>query len=234
MDEVLLDFAKLNVDNDKKVEPQLKTEDFGKIFEMAICLLYSIPFDGKFKYSITDSESLIQRLLRLKDHVVVTRHIAKRGNRYDFLLDHDDKYLSAKTNKNGAKVCPQVIGQPSQKKFKEFFKLHIDLSLDGIKEFINESLNEILEKYFEYTFDCDIIYYNKPKDILLLIKQQPPINFTECHLSKNPSSWRESSTVKYNNTSIGEFQIQNHRDCIKFRWDFLKLLSVFSIPATTL
>ena len=40
----------------------LKTEDLGKIFEMAICLLYEIPFDGKYKYSMEESNIIKTRI----------------------------------------------------------------------------------------------------------------------------------------------------------------------------
>ena len=40
----------------------LKTEDLGKMFEMAICLLYEIPFDGKYKYSIEESSVIKTRI----------------------------------------------------------------------------------------------------------------------------------------------------------------------------
>ena len=40
--------------------------------------------------------------------------------------------------------------------------------------------------------------------------------------SKN-KKWNESSSIKINNITIGEFQIHNKRDGIKFRWCFEKL-----------
>jgi len=46
------------------------------------------------------------------------------------------------------------------------------------------------------------------------------------HILKG-KSWNESTTIKINNKTIGEFQIHNHRDCIKFRWAFENLLDIF-------
>ena len=46
------------------------------------------------------------------------------------------------------------------------------------------------------------------------------------HKKKN-KPWCESSTISINNLSIGEFQVHKHRDCIKFRWCFEKLLKYF-------
>lgn len=43
----------------------LQTEDTGKIFEMAICLAYDIPYDGKYKYSMEIPQKLKLRLSKL-------------------------------------------------------------------------------------------------------------------------------------------------------------------------
>ena len=59
-----LDFAfnKLSINNSEtNVETNAKkllTEDTGKMFEMAICLLYDIPYDGEFKYNLEESKLL--------------------------------------------------------------------------------------------------------------------------------------------------------------------------------
>ena len=39
--------------------------------------------------------------------------------------------------------------------------------------------------------------------------------------------WGESSSISIDNITIGEFQIHNHRDCIKFRWAFENLIEMF-------
>ena len=46
--------------------------------------------------------------------------------------------------------------------------------------------------------------------------------------NKKKNQWNESTTISINNISIGEFQVHNHRDCIKFRWTFENLLKLFS------
>jgi hypothetical protein len=89
----------------------------------------------------------------------------------------------------------------------------------------------MLSVYFELTFDCPIIYYNKKSDVLQLIKLQENIDWKNyliefSHKKKN-KPWCESSTISINNLSIGEFQVHKHRDCIKFRWCFEKLLKYF-------
>ena len=211
----------------------LKTEDLGKIFEMAICLLYEIPFDGKYKYSIEESNVLktrIQPLLTAFPYKI--KHTAKNGSQYDFRGQDDETIkLSAKTTKKNGKVCPQVIGQPSKKKFCEFFNIDLSVSLEEIKEYIVSNLANMLNIYFDLTFDCPIIYFNKKSNVLQLIKLTEKIDWNNyliefSHIKKN-KQWNESSTISINNTTIGEFQLHKHRDCIKFRWCFEKLLKHF-------
>lgn len=209
-------------------DKKLLTEDLGKIFEMAICLLYNTDYDGKYKYSMVEAEGIKERIAKLKD--VFTgeiKHIAKNGSKYDF-VSTDGRHLSAKTTKRDGKVCPQVIGQPSKKKFCTFFGLG-ELANEQIKEYIIENVGGLLDTYLQHTFDCPIIYYNKAKNEVLFVKLKEKIhweNITFSHALKN-KAWNESTSIKMNNVTIGEFQIHNNRDGIKFRWSFKNMLDLF-------
>jgi hypothetical protein len=215
--------------------PQIITEDLGKIFEMAICLLYDTKYDGSYKYSLKDANVIKARIIKLKEHFQYeVKHIAKNGNKYDFI--GGDIYLSAKTTKGDGKVCPQVIGQPSKKRFCEYFGINLSYSLSQIKKFIENNVHTMLKEYFINTFHCPIVYYNKRKDILLFIELKYDINWlnstiTFTHITKN-KNWNESSSVGVKISgkiyTIGEFQVHNNRNCIKFRWAFERLLSLFS------
>lgn len=158
------------------------TEDLGKIFEMTICQLYDTEYDGKFKYSmekaatLKDSEQM-QKFKRLFPHKL--KHTAKGGNKYDFCCSDDSGVkLSAKTTKKDGKVCPQVIGQPSRKKFCEFFKLSPDTDNEQIKQYILDNTAKMLEIYFDNTFDCPIIYYNEHKKKMLFVQMKECIDWT--------------------------------------------------------
>jgi hypothetical protein len=219
---------------DKPESPKVITEDLGKIFEMSICLLYEIEYDGSYKYSIPEATIIKNKLNKLRDifpHKL--KHIAKNGNKYDFeSVDDVNIHLSAKTTKKDGKVCPQVIGQPSKKKFCEFFEIDINYSLDQIKEYIINNVIRLLDIYTLNTFDCPIIYYNQNTNLLLFVKLKEPINWNnyEIKFSHNVKNkqWNESSSIIINDTcTIGEFQIHNHRNCIKFRWIFEKVLNIF-------
>jgi len=222
------------VDVEMITHKKVLTEDLGKIFEMAICLLYKIDYDGKYKYSMEEANTIMTELDKLKQvFPFKLKHIAKNGNKYDFVCIDDDKInLSAKTTKKDAKVCPQVIGQPSKKKFCEFFGIDLNFNLEQIKNYIETNVKSLLEIYTLNTFDCPIVYYNKHKKMILFVKLKESINWTNyditfSHIIKN-KKWNESSCIIINGITIGEFQIHNHRDCIKFRWSFEKLLNLFN------
>lgn len=226
----------MNVANNKivNISKKILTEDLGKIFEMAICLLYEIEYNGKYKYSLEDAIIIKDKLHKLKvEFPFNLKHIAKNGNKYDFASIDDDKIkLNAKTTKKDAKVCPQVIGQPSKKKFCEFFGIDLFNNLEQIKNYIELNVKSLLEIYILNTFDCPIVYYNKYKNKLLFIKLKETINWINynilfSHIIKN-KKWNESSCIIIDGIIIGEFQIHKHRDCVKFRWSFEKLLNLFN------
>jgi hypothetical protein len=209
------------------------TEDLGKIFEMAICLYYDTPYDGNYKYSLGEAYSLKNKLTKLKNvFPYAIKHCASRGSKYDFeCIDDSCIHLSAKTTKKDGKVCPQVIGQPSRKKFCEFFKMDPSTSLEEVKIYIINNIVNLLQDYCAHTFDCPILYYNKHKNLLALIVLKEHINWSNyaikfSHNVKN-KLWNESSSISIDGITIGEFQVHTKRDCIKFRWCFEKLLTMF-------
>jgi hypothetical protein len=220
-------------------------EQLGKMFEMSICLLYNIPYDGGYKYTSDtnkeNTEKMKDRIIKLLELFPMCKHSAKCGSPYDYTsIENPELHLSAKTTQKDGKICPQVIGQPSKKKFCEYFKLEIDKSVveinELIKQYIQDNIFELLKEYFSHTFDCPMIYYNKKADIVqfITVKQQiewSQIGISFSHIKKN-KLWNESSCICIEKNgkliTLGEFQVHNHRDCIKFRWCFKVLLTEFA------
>ena len=201
-------------------KPKVVTEDLGKIFEMAICLLYDTPYVGKYKYSMDDAEKLKDKIKEMKTIFPQNiTHTAEKGARYDFTWSNSEGlYLSAKSTKKGDKVCPQVIGQPSKKKFCQHFGLDNSITINEIKTYIQENIRNMLQKYFEYTYDCPIIYYNQHKNLILFVKKINDIHWNGFEIEfshiKKDKEWNESTTISIQDVSIGEFQVHNHRDNI--------------------
>jgi hypothetical protein len=160
----------------------------------------------------------------------------------DFILENGET-LSVKTNKRGlGKVCPQNIGQCSPDIFwghEKIIPLYNGHKVpEGYNEksmffklFAIENIGYVIPLYLENLFCCDYtihiynIYNNninfeifsKNKiyyDLLQLFSQKEKYRFTQ-----NPSTWKESCTIKYENVSIGEFQVHNNRKCYKFRFN---------------
>jgi hypothetical protein len=217
------------------IQQPLKTEDTGKIFEMAICLAYDIQYNGKFKYDIDLSEKLKPRLYKLVELFPNCYHSAINGSRYDFTSVIDNtKHLSAKTTKKGiGKVAPQVIGQSQPKKFCEIIGIEYTNILD-IKKYIQTEIINIIPILIEYTFDCPNIYYNQEKDNIRYITLNIPIDLYKynfkwtCHWSE----WNNSSTLKIiiddKEIALLEFQFHTkNRTNIAIRWFYENFLNIF-------
>ena len=229
------EMIKLSVDILNKPAVEIKNnESVGKKFEKTLCEVYRIDYTENNKNEYGTLPEIKERLLKLKEifpHKL--RHTGPKVNEYDFIgVDDTSIGLSAKTTMNGEKVCPQVIGQPSKKSFCEHFGLDESSTVDDIKRYIVDNVNSMLIRYSEKTFHCPIIYYNQKSSKLLFIKLKNEINWNEyvvnfTHLLNN-KPWNESSTISINGDSLGEFQVHRGRDGVKFRWQFKKLLQVFS------
>lgn len=199
-------------------------EELGKTFEMAICILYGIKYTGVFKYSMKNAKSLSIKLTKLRYYISHLEHLGSRPTN-DFKTDIG--FLNAKTTRGDGKVCPQVIGQPCLESFCNYF----GCNKEKIKSFVETNINIILEEYIENTFSSPIVYYNEKTNTIILVRiidtinwENYPVNFS--HI-KNNKEWNESTTLYFDNKSLGEFQIHKNRDCIKFRWKFENLLKMF-------
>ncbi len=213
----------------------LKTEDTGKIFEMAICLAYNIDYDGKYKYDMDAPRTLQSRLTKLTELFPTPKHTAKRGARYDFTCPTDEaKHLSAKTTKKGmGKVAPQVIGQSQPKKFCEV--LGIDYTdIPHLKEFIQTNPIRILPALVDYTFDCPNVYYNEELNTIRYITLDSPVSWADYEYTWTCSwdKWNNSSTLKilHDDKEIPLVEFQFHtksRTNMAIRWCYENFLTVF-------
>jgi hypothetical protein len=244
-----------------EIPKKLLTEDLGKKTEYALCLLLDIPYVSKsgYKYSIEEAEKIKERLSKVKKHLSYDEftHTGESSKLYDF-TGKDNNHLSVKTNKhkNDWKICPQIIGQPTKKKFCEYFELPVKCSDAKIKEFITENTVKVLKAYFENSFHCPILYYNEEEDTVMIIKKKSHIEWEKIdykfsYQKSKTGSWNESTTVYFEKESkciidsvsgskaiidsvsgskainIGEFQVHTNRDAIKFRFCLKNLIKNF-------
>lgn len=220
----------------------LKTEDTGKMFEMAICLAYGIPYDGKYKYSMEKPQKMKARLEKLLSLFPKCVHTGKRGARYDFTdLSDASNHLSAKSTKKGVgKVAPQVVGQSQPKKFCETLGVAFQ-DISALKKYIQSNITTILPVLVEYTFDCPTVYYNEEKDTIRYIKLSSPIEWSSYEFSWTCdwNTWANSSTVKIKvgevYVPLVEFQFHTKsRTNMAVRWFYENFLTVFKENLTIL
>ena len=213
----------------------LKTEDTGKMLEMAICLAYGIPYDGKYKYGMDVPEKLKPRLAPLLELFPKCSHTAKRGARYDFTaLDDETKHLSAKSTKKGVgKVAPQVIGQSQPEKFCSVIGIEFT-TIPALKEYIQTNIKTILPHLVDHTFDCSTLYYNQELDTLRFITLETPIKWDDYEFSWTCSwdKWANSSTLKIKSDkkdiALVEFQFHTaSRTNMAVRWCYESFLTIF-------
>jgi hypothetical protein len=213
------------------MEPvKLLTEDLGKIAEKAVCILADTPFDGAFKYSHSDVDTLVERLRPCQALFAEMVHTGRRSNIHDFEAP-SGAALSVKTVKNKGqwKICPQILGQTTRKRFAHARGTTEEVA--DIKRHICESTADLLAAYEETTFHCPVLFYAKADNRVMFIERAAPIPWstaalTFSHVEKG-NEWKESTTLKVNGTSVGEFQIHTHRDAVKFRFNLKGLLQVF-------
>jgi hypothetical protein len=218
-----------------KKRMELKTEDTGKIFEMAICLAYGIEYNGKYKYSMEIPQILQRRLSKLTELFPMCYHSANKGSRYDYTcLTDETKHLSAKTTKKGVgKVAPQVVGQSQPSKFCGIIGIEYTTTSD-LKKYIQTEILKILPILVNYTFDCPNIYYNQEKNTIRYITFHTPIEWDkyEFKWTRNWNEWSNSSTLKivHNNNEIALLEFQFHtksRTNMAIRWCYENFLDIF-------
>jgi hypothetical protein len=174
-------------------------------------------------------------------------HIAEEQNPIDFML-LGQKTLSVKSSmRNAGKVAPQNIGQPSSATFWEHLPHFVPTGMDPrtfnrsqsnalFKKIAQERTSELLTEYWNNLFDCDYWLYvhnvlstddtltEKPKAVLYKKSKCPKWDISKFSFTRDLKNWNESCTLKYDSITIGEFQVHNNRDCLKFRFDVGGLL----------
>ena len=137
----------------------LTTAPLWKQFEYAGCKACDISYNESYEY-VEPPEDLIYRLIPLRFTIWI--HTAARGGRYDFTeVGNENNHLSFKTTLKDGLICPQVIGQTTRKRWCNYFNLNESSSDQQIKHYILQNVNNMLFEYFNHTFDCPIVYYNK-------------------------------------------------------------------------
>jgi hypothetical protein len=166
----------------------------------------------------------------------------------DFILD-GNKTLSLKTNTSKSnKVCPPEIGQPSFKTFDHYFAdsgFYIPpINEQKFKEMVMQNPDFLFFEYIDKLFDCDellwiygensaltsfnykVVSSNQIDSNLDVFRIKDRYSFT-----RSLADWNESNTLKYNDVSIGEFQVHSARSSLKFRFNYFNLIEMLKLDS---
>jgi adenine-specific DNA-methyltransferase len=219
------------------------TEEVGILTEKVICDILSIPFNTQRQNRCDDSSYVdlkndVRTTLgeELNSSIGKCEHVGQEGKECDFVSDKLGR-ISVKTNFTGNKVCPQNIGQPSLKSFNKYFKTDIQDKL-CFKTYFVRCLPELLVEYIKNVFVCDTtIMFLFHDGVVHVIRKnadtplQTNIPRETLFTTKTVEEWMESNTIKIRTSenetmSLGEIQVHNNRDSLKFRFHLDALLKM--------
>lgn len=231
----------------------INNETLGQTAEKVICVLNKLDSSHLSQRSDETYEKILTPILSkaMSELPEIIRHSGldkgKRGGAskspIDFYLK-ENQTLSVKTNKNSnSKVCPSEVGQSSwgvlEKYFAEILNENNINKLDvcTFKQLVFNSIDRLIPIYLNHLMYCDYLLWIFQKNYVFLYKifQKNDLanfdwNLRNFSFTKNLNNWNESCTVKYNDISIGEFQIHNNRSPNKkFRFNLQNLCKVFNL-----
>ena len=231
----------------------INNETLGQTAEKVICDLSGLDSSHLNDRSDESYEKILTPLITkaLNELPSVIRHSGlEEGNRggqskssIDFYLS-EEQTLSVKTNKNSnMKVCPSEVGQSSWSVLNEYFReiLQINnirnLDRDNFKQIVFNSINLLIPIYLDHLLSCDYllwIYQKNSKFYYKVIQKNNLSNFNwdirNFTFTKDINSWNESCSVRYNEISLGEFQLHGNRSPNKkFRFNMKNLCKILNL-----
>jgi hypothetical protein len=241
----LIYYSKKNFDTKQIKTFKSNNESFGISCEYVLCNLYNLDnnLHNRVNHEITDNLTILLNQFKTefeqKYKLSCVEFIGAKNNHIDFKCNNNQT-LSVKSNINNNNLCcPQNIGQCTFKSFvhkiqKNYYFKSQTLNLKSkyhIKKFIINNITKLFNIYFNNLFTCNYLLWIRENKNLInynIIKKPKKLNLNPAlfHFTKNIKTWNESNTLKYNNMTIGVFQIHNNRNCIKFRFNLDNVLKL--------
>lgn len=206
------------------------SEECGLFTEKIVCDILGIKFNSRRAY-INERDyptklknDIAKNVTPLLKSLNIQSHLGNKNDYYDFNTI-SSQTVSLKSNISGYKVCPQIIGQVSLNNFNKETGNDIQSNYD-YKSKVFQNPGEMVNLYLTYLFCCDhTISLQLEQGIVHYFKKQGDVTLTQSRFkfSKDIDTWNESMTmsVKLNEeyVSLCEFQIHNHRNCVKCRFN---------------
>lgn len=190
----------------------------------------------------------IRKIFEKENIPLPVRHIAEGQNPVDFVLENNKTLSVKSNQNQIGKAAPQNIGQPTNQTYFNFIETHNVIPGFKLENYLSEKnlldteesrklvfkmisiehIDKLINMYWKNIFDCDylLLIYNlenhaSPMSNYRLFGKYGNLPTWDKRLfsfTRQLNNWAESSTLKYNGISIGEFQVHNNRNCLKFRF----------------
>lgn len=213
------------------------SEECGLFIEKIVCDVLGIRFNSRRAY-INDKnyptklkDDIENAAKPLLESLNISHHLGNQNKYYDFTTT-SLQTVSIKSNINGYKVCPQMIGQVSLKNLN--LKTGNDFkSITAFKNEVFQNTLKIVNMYLSYLFCCDhMISFQLEQGIIHYLQKLGKVSIKDIpfKFSKDTNTWNESNTLsimldnKY--ISLCEFQIHSNRNCIKCRFNMNTIISL--------
>tara|TARA_Y100000022_G_C13123585_1_gene316941 strand:- start:15 stop:722 length:708 start_codon:yes stop_codon:yes gene_type:complete len=233
----------------------INNETLGQSAEKVICYLSEIDSthlnkrsDIFYEKKLIPTLSLaLKKLPKIRGHAGLEKGV--RGgaskSKTDFYL-YNNQTLSVKTNKSqNTMVCAPEVGQASWVVLEKYYRKLLDenniehLNEKNFKRLVCNSINKFVVIQLNHLFSCDyLLWIYKVKDLFQfkIIQKENILDFdwrfeNFCS-TKNLETWLKSESIsfKYNNISLINAQVHNHRKpSSKFRFSMKNLCKILNL-----
>lgn len=149
----------------------------------------------------------------------------QRTSPHNFLLENGET-LSFRSVKTSDKVAPRTVGQAGFPVLNDYFSDIYGKEIENqedIKELMYNKIDEVLPIFIDHLFQSDetiIISQKEPNDFRIIRNDEVGyVSFSRSDFTftRDLTTWKESTTLKYHNKSIAEIQVHKKRS-FKFRF----------------
>ena len=187
-----------------------------------------------------------------------TSHSAEGQSPIDFTLSGDKTLSVKTNKNSIGRTAPQKIGQPTCRSFFNYIESNNVIKGFNLNDYLKknnltdtkqnrsyvfktlsiQNIDLLMNMYWQNIFECDylLLIYNlekraNPLDNYRIFGKYGDLPKWDKRLfsfTQSLRTWNESNTVKYAGISIGNFQVHNHRDCFKFRFNMKGIAALLS------
>lgn len=228
--------------HNKIAKNNMNNADYGLTLQSLICDYYKLEVNPhayeQFSSNYNDSyeielSSIIPRIfnlvgdqpVRLLTYTQELTNDVQTTSPHNFLLK-SGKTLSIRTTRTSDKVAPRTVGQAGypilNMVFGDIYGKTINTQED-VRDMIYNHIHEVLPIFIDHLFisDFTVIINRQHLEDLIVVNAIEVGNYgfnrNDFTFTRNPGVWKESTTLKYNGTSIAEIQTHANRT-FKFRF----------------